>query len=322
MAEKDEEMKKNEVNAEKVEAKKENVEAKKENTSKKEEPVENKQVKKNSKNDENVKKETNAEKSKSEVKVENKDGKKIDIQNKVETKAKDNKKKFEPVKEEKVSIPSEKAKKEKKEKKIKKQSKGIFVRILAIIIILLVIIGLLYLAIPSPDKALNSMLQDLKTGNFEDVKKYVDYSELTSIPGTGSQESDEDGKIPAEQAENEKLLYESLEWNIKSTKKDGNVATIEIEVTNKDYKEIYKKYIQEVFSRLLTNENMSDEEAESYLIEQLKRDDIGMTTTTQTITLEKQDKNWTVKVDDNLKNLIYPGMQEAMNSISDFINAE
>ena len=175
---------------------------------------------------------------------------------------------------------------------------------------------------PSPEKALNSMLHDLKNGNFEDVKKYVDYSELTSIPGTGSQESDEDGEIPAEQAENEKLLYESLEWNIKSTKKDGNVATIEIEVTNKDYKEIYKNYIQEVFNRLLTNENMSDEEAESYLIEQLKRDDIGMTTTTQTITLEKQDQNWTVKVDDNLKNLIYPGMQEAMNSISDFINAE
>ena len=175
---------------------------------------------------------------------------------------------------------------------------------------------------PSPEKALNSMLQDLKNGNFEDVKKYVDYSELTSIPGTGSQESDEDGEIPAEQAEKEKLLYEALEWNIKSTKKEGNVATIEIEVTNKDYKEIYKNYIQEVFSRLLTNENMSDEEGESYLIEQLRRDDIGMATTTQTITLEKQDENWIVKVDDNLKNLIYPGMQEAMNSISDFINAE
>ena len=164
--------------------------------------------------------------------------------------------------------------------------------------------------------------EDLKNGNFEDVKKYVDYSELTSIPGTGSQESDEDGEIPAEQAEKEKLLYEALEWNIKSTKKEGNVATIEIEVTNKDYKEIYKNYIQEVFSRLLTNENMSDEEGESYLIEQLRRDDIGMATTTQTITLEKQDENWIVKVDDNLKNLIYPGMQEAMNSISDFINAE
>ena len=315
MAEKDEEMKKNEVDVKKAEAE-EKAKTKNEDTSKKEEKIENKeQVKENSKNNENKK---NSENSKKEVNVENKDNKKVD---KVESKSKDNKKKFEPVKEEKVSIPNEKAKKEKKEKKTKKESKGIFARVLAIIIILLAIIGLLYLAMPSPEKALNSMLQDLKNGNFEDVKKYIDYSELTSIPGTGSQESDEDGEIPAEQAEKEKLLYEALEWNIKSTKKEGNVATIEIEVINKDYKEIYKNYIQEVFSRLLTNENMSDEEGESYLIEQLRRDDIGMATTTQTITLEKQDENWIVKVDDNLKNLIYPGMQEAMNSISDFINA-
>lgn len=319
MAEKDEEMKKNEVDVKKAEAE-EKAKTKNEDISKKEEKIENKeQVQENSKNNENKK---SIENSKKEVDVENKDNKKID---KVEYKSKDNKKKFEPVKEEKVSIPNEKAKKEKKEKKekkTKKESKGIFARVLAIIIILLAIIGLLYLAMPSPEKALNSMLQDLKNGNFEDVKKYVDYSELTSIPGTGSKESDEDGEIPAEQAEKEKLLYEALEWNIKSTKKEGNVATIEIEVTNKDYKEIYKNYIQEVFSRLLTNENMSDEEGESYLIEQLRRDDIGMATTTQTITLEKQDENWIVKVDDNLKNLIYPGMQEAMNSISDFINAE
>lgn len=316
MAEKDEEMKKNEVDVKKAEAE-EKAKTKNEDISKKEEKIENKeQVQENSKNNENKK---SIENSKKEVDVENKDNKKID---KVEYKSKDNKKKFEPVKEEKVSIPNEKTKKEKKEKKRKKESKGIFARVLAIIIILLAIIGLLYLAMPSPEKALNSMLQDLKNGNFEDVKKYVDYSELTSIPGTGSQESDEDGEIPAEQAEKEKLLYEALEWNIKSTKKEGNVATIEIEVTNKDYKEIYKNYIQEVFSRLLTNENMSDEEGESYLIEQLRRDDIGMATTTQTITLEKQDENWIVKVDDNLKNLIYPGMQEAMNSISDFINAE
>lgn len=316
MAEKDEEMKTNEVDVKKAEAE-EKTKTKNEDTSKKEEKIENKeQVQENSKNNENKK---NSENSKKEVNVENKDNKKVD---KVESKSKDNKKKFEPVKEEKVSIPNEKTKKEKKEKKRKKESKGIFARVLAIIIILLAIIGLLYLAMPSPEKALNSMLQDLKNGNFEDVKKYVDYSELTSIPGTGSQESDEDGEIPAEQAEKEKLLYEALEWNIKSTKKEGNVATIEIEVTNKDYKEIYKNYIQEVFSRLLTNENMSDEEGESYLIEQLRRDDIGMATTTQTITLEKQDENWIVKVDDNLKNLIYPGMQEAMNSISDFINAE
>lgn len=236
----------------------------------------------------------------------------------VNNKPKDEKeKKFEPVKKEENKTSKDD---KNKSKKIKKESKGITARVIAIIIILLVIVGLIYLAIPTPEKALNSMLQDLKNGNFEDVKKYVDYSELTSIPGSAN--DTQDGEIPQDQIEKEKLLYESLEWNIKSTSKTGDTATIEIEITNKDFKEIYKNYIQKVFEGLLSNSNLSDEEAEEYFIEQLKKEDISKSTTTQEITIEKQGGEWKVKVDDNLKNAIYPGMQEAMNSISDFITAE
>ncbi|MBD8992747.1 MAG: hypothetical protein EGR04_08055, partial [Blautia sp.] len=45
----------------------------------------------------------------------------------------------------------------------------------------------------------------------------------------------------------------------------------------------------------------------------LKNKEVGQTTTTQEITIRKEEGKWKVVVDENLQNAIFPGLSEAVN---------
>lgn len=244
---------------------------------------------------------------------------------KVESNEKANKeeKKFEQVKKaDKDKIKKEKVQKVKKDKeKVKKEPKekgkksSIAIRIIAIIIILCLVIGLIYLALPSPARVLEQMLRDLKAGNFSNVAQYIDYKELSNLPVLGNKEDAENNAETSNIDEEEKLFYEDLQWNIKEIEKNGTEAKIETEITNKNYKTIFQNYTKKIIQKLFNNENPSTEEMEKALIEEFKDENVDKVTTTQTITVQKQDGKWKVVVDDNLKNAIYPGLAEAVEAI-------
>ena len=87
-------------------------------------------------------------------------------------------------------------------------------------------------------------------------------------------------------------------------------------MTNKNFKTIFNNYIKKVIQKAFSGENTSDEEMEQYLLDEFKNESIDKVTTTQTITLKKQDGKWKVKVDDNLRNAVYPGLEETMNELN------
>ena len=87
-------------------------------------------------------------------------------------------------------------------------------------------------------------------------------------------------------------------------------------MTNKNFKTIFNNYIKKVIQKACSGENTSDEEMEQYLLDEFKNESIDKVTTTQTITLKKQDGKWKVKVDDNLRNAVYPGLEETMNELN------
>ena len=204
--------------------------------------------------------------------------------------------------------------KEVKEEKIKKGKKrGVLARTIAIIIVLCIVIGLIYFALPSPARVLEQMLRDLKTGNFQQVQQYVDYKELADIPALGTDEENTEDKVISE---NDKLFYEDLQWSIKNIEKNGNEAKRELEITNKNYKTIFQNYTKKVIQKLFNNESTSEEEMEKYLMEEFKNENIDQITTTQTVTVQKQDGKWKVVVDENLRNAIYPGLTEAIEALT------
>lgn len=208
---------------------------------------------------------------------------------------------------------SKEVKEEKMKRKEKGKKRGVLARTIAIIVILCLVIGLIYLALPSPARVLEQMLRDLKTGNFQQVQQYVDYKELADIPALGTEEENtEDGVI----SENDKLFYEDLQWSIKNIEKNGNEAKIELEITNKNYKTIFQNYTKKVIQKLFNNESTSEEEMEKYLMEEFKNENIDQITTTQTVTVQKQDGKWKVVVDENLRNAIYPGLTEAIEALT------
>lgn len=246
-----------------------------------------------------------------EVKTEKEEAKFTQVKPSEKTEKKEEKKTTEnnqakkPTKTKEEKTKNEKVKKEKPIKE-KGKKRNIFARIVAIIILLAIVIGIIVIALPSPARALEEMFRDLKAGKMSDIDKYVDYNSLIDIPALGNLEG-------ADSADNDKILYEDLQWNIKKIEKNEEEAKIEVEITNKNYKNIFQNFTKKVVQKILNNEKPSDEEAGQYLMEELKNKKVGQTTTTQEITIRKEEGKWKVVVDENLQNAIFPGLSEAVN---------
>ena len=246
-----------------------------------------------------------------EVKTEKEEAKFTQVKPSEKTEKKEEKKSTEnnqakkPTKTKEEKTKNEKVKKEKPVKE-KGKKRNIFARIVAIIIILAIVIGIIVIALPSPARALEEMFRDLKAGKMSDIDKYVDYNSLIDIPALGNLEG-------ADSADNDKILYEVLQWNIKKIEKNEEEAKIEVEITNKNYKNIFQNFTKKVVQKILNNEKQSDEEAGQYIMEELKNKEVGQTTTTQEITIRKEEGKWKVVVDENLQNAIFPGLSEAVN---------
>ena len=214
------------------------------NAEKKEEKVVEQSTKKK---EENVKTEAETKKEQNNTTAKN-----TENENKKEQNKESNKepvKKFEQVKKVETNQNNAKIKKEnvKKDKKAKpkKENKGMVVRILVIAIILLLIIALIYLAMKTPEKALTSMLKDLKSGDIEGVNQYVNFEEISLKSALDMTESEEF-------SEKDKAFYESLEWDVKSVKKENELPK-GFKVIN-NFKDEYKYIInnnKDILTRLL-----------------------------------------------------------------------
>lgn len=247
----------------------------------------------NEKNQEKIKEVKQEEPKKEEQKKEN------------ETKTAEFKK-VTPSKDQTKTINTPKQKATATKVKTKESKRTMALRILAVIIILLAIISLIYVALPSPAKVLQQGLKDLQTGNFERAKEYLDFDELVNIPVLSFENNENKQEI-------QKLFFDQLEFSIKKVEKGEDIATIEVEIINKNFKTIMQNTTKELTQKFFNNE---DADQKNILIEQLKNEDIDKVTTKETVTVQKQDGKWKIVVDQNLRNAIFPGLTEAIDSIA------
>ena len=209
-------------------------------------------------------------------------------------------KKFEPVKAKPdvkkatTSTASTKAGKEKK--------KSIVFRTIVIAIVLLAIVGLIYVALPSPARTVQQMLRELKAGNYEKLEEYVDYEELMDDP-----------VISSDDTEKSKLFFQDLQFTVKNVTQKGDTATIELQTSNKNFKVIVENAAKKLLQKYFSSE---DAEIDEILLEELQKEDIPPVTITKEITVQKQDGKWKVVADDNLKEAIFPGLQESLDAVT------
>ena len=210
-------------------------------------------------------------------------------------------------------------KKEKKQNKEKKENKekgskkvGYWVGGVLLLLVVLVIVTALLLLPATPEKSVEGMLNSLKNADFESVNKYVNYEEIVNESEMlQNSEMDE---------ETQSLLFDKLTWKISNISKEENTASVEVEITNKDFNQIITNYTQEALRIAFSGESFTQEEQNNKLKEQLKNEGIGTKTVTTTIQLVKQDGEWKVQADESLINALLPGLQEAINSLNSIIN--
>lgn len=180
-----------------------------------------------------------------------------------------------------------------------------------IVVVALVVVLLTYMIVTSsnPKKSVDGLLMNLREGEFEKAKEFVNSDDFFSAEFLNENINQE----------TQRLLFNKLSWKVNNVTENGDEATIEIEITNKDFKTIFGNVMQKTFKAALSNsedEENTEEVTQNYLIEELKNDDVPTTTITKTINAVKQDKKWKIVVDEDLTYTLLPGLQETINSLS------
>lgn len=193
-----------------------------------------------------------------------------------------------------------------------KTNKGIIlVIIIAILIIIFGIIRLIENSVNEKSKfieqeeIINNAFSALKNLNKKEIENYLDYATLIS----GLDES-----ILQENVSLEKYLFNSMEWSIENIKEENENIVVVLEVSNKDYRKIITEWLKEIVEVNEENNSISEVESLQILERILQEDNCGTRTVIKKIQLSQQNDKWKIIVNDDLINLLYPGI-ETVNSV-------
>ena len=222
-------------------------------------------------------------------------------------------------KNEKMQKPSNKSelKKDNKEKntdksnknqkaKVKKEKSGkkIIVALIIIVILILLVLVFLYNAI-TPKFAVNLMLSNLKNGNKFIANLNVDYNNLiTEIDSSLNSDSSEMSTL-------EKAFFSDLSWEIKNENIQDSVATVTVDITNKDYRQVLLNWIDKISKVIEQQDNISHEQYFQLLEESLQN--VETTQNEVILNVTRDGILWKVNVDDNLIDGLFPGLNRMLD---------
>ncbi len=186
--------------------------------------------------------------------------------------------------------------------------------ILFLIIIAAIILGIVYVRNLKKDKIqvtqnVNSLFESLKELNKEQIEKYVNYKMIVS--GLDEMIINEDN----ENSELQKELFKDISWSIESVNINGKEAVAIVEMTNKNFKNILTKWMKEIVKEKTEDNEISEKVALEKLKEVLK-DETVRKTIIKKIKLEKNEDEWKIEVNDDLIDLIFPGIE----SVAEVLN--
>ena len=113
-----------------------------------------------------------------------------------------------------------------------------------------------------------------------------------------------------------KAIFGNLSWKILSEKEEGDTATVEVEITNKDFATIIDNFKQKIVKAAFSGESIDEAKTQEYLLGEINNAEIENVTNTHSITVEKQDGKWKVSETNDIVNMLLPGFVEAINSLS------
>lgn len=151
----------------------------------------------------------------------------------------------------------------------------------------------------------------LKVTNVEEVNEHLDYNKLVSSLDNMILEENK-GTI----SNLEKQLFNSMEWKINSINIKENEIIANIEMKNKDFKEILTKWIENIIEEKQKKTNISKDMA-LQILENIVLENKSKKMVTKDIKLEKQEDNFEIIVDNELRDLIFTGISSVATVINE-----
>ncbi len=198
-----------------------------------------------------------------------------------------------------------------KKKKINIKMIGILIVIILIITCIVIFINNHTNSKTEPEKYIESLFTALKNSNREEASKYIDYEKL--ISSLDEMLLDQN---TTQMTDLEKKLFENLKWNIENVEIQDNQATIIVEMTNKNFANIITTWIKEILKEKEKGTIISNDLAIQKLEEAIDEENSSKTILKK-ITLSKDD-NWKIVVNDDLRDLIFPGIDSVSTALNQF----
>lgn len=167
-------------------------------------------------------------------------------------------------------------------------------------------------------KAVDEVFVSLKSGDVNQLKKYINLSdsESTSDEVTDGDKEDDDNKTAL-------IMLKNLNYEVVDTDIGFKNCTITLNVSNKDIKTVFSKYISNLFSLAISSafgqitEEELNQKAEETLEKEYNSDEVETVTNPLTLNLVKENGKWNVNFDKTeLLNAVLPGYTEVIESLS------
>ncbi len=167
-------------------------------------------------------------------------------------------------------------------------------------------------------KAVDEVFVSLKSGDVNQLKKYINLSdsESNSDEVTDGDEEDDDNKTAL-------IMLKNLNYEVVDTDIGFKNCTITLNVSNKDIKTVFSKYISNLFSLAISSafgqitEEELNQKAEETLEKEYNSDEVETVTNPLTLNLVKENGKWNVEFDKTeLLNAVLPGYTEVIESLS------
>ena len=200
---------------------------------------------------------------------------------------------------------------DKKEKSKGKSGKWIAL-VIAIIIIAAIVAGILFF-LKTPYFAVMKSFNSIKSGNIQVINEYLSYEELMASLVKSLNVGEEMGDL-------EKNCFSDLTYKINTVTVEGDTATVNIDTTNKNFRNALTKWNQKIYQKFINGEEISNNQGIMLLNECLSDKSIGTISTNKDLTLNKVDGKWKVVINTNLQDAIFPGRSDLANSIDALIN--
>lgn len=149
--------------------------------------------------------------------------------------------------------------------------------------------------------SINYTFSSLKKLNKEKVDEYLNYKALiSSIDPMILQEEGE--------TELEKDLFKNMSWKIVEVNIEGKNAKVTINMKNKNFKNVFTKWMKDIVNEKDKGTIVSNKIALEILKENIEKEQETVNVEKE-IKIKQQGGKWILFVDENLKNVVFPGIE-------------